>query len=63
VDDLGDALGLGPRLVQQLEDALDDAAGVVVGRRQHFPRPQRAIRVEQDDVGERPADVDADPEH
>ena len=61
VDDLGDARRRRPGLLQQLEDALDDAAGVVVGRRQHLLRPQRAVGAEQDDVGERPADVDADP--
>ena len=61
MDDLGHARGLHPRLLQQLEDARDDAARVVVGRRQHLPRPQRAIGAEQHDVGERPTDVDADP--
>ena len=50
-----------PGLVEQLEDALDDAAGVVVRRRQHLLRPQRAVGAEQDDVRERAADVDADP--
>ena len=53
--------GADARVLQQFEDALDDAARVVVGRRKHLLRPQRALGAEQDDVGERPADVDADP--
>ncbi len=61
VHDLRDARGRRPGLLQQLEDALDDAARVVVGRRQHLLRAQRAVGAEQDDVGERAADVDADP--
>ena len=52
--------GAAPRVVQQFEDPLDDAARVVVGRRQHLLRPQRALGAEQDDVRERAADVDAD---
>ena len=53
--------GAAPAVSQQLEDALDDAARVVVGRREHLLRLQRAVGVEQDDVRERAADVDADP--
>ena len=60
MDDLDDAVGRRAGVVQQLEHALDDAARVVVGRRQHFLRPQRPVGAEQHDVRERPADVDAD---
>ncbi len=65
VDDLDDAVGRRAGVAQQLEHALDDAARVVVGRRQHLSRPQRPVGAEQHDVRERPADVDADagPEH
>jgi hypothetical protein len=48
------------RLVEQREDPVDDAPRVVAGRRQHLLRPHRAVASEQDDVGERSADVDAD---
>ena len=49
-----------PQLGEQGDGALDDAAGVVVGRRQHLRGAHGAVVAEQDDVGERAADVDAE---
>ena len=55
---------LGPvdlALAEQRDGAGDDAAGVVVRRRQHLLRPHRAVVAEQHDVRERAADVDPEP--
>ena len=51
--------GRDPRVGEQSGHAVFDRAAVVVGRRENLPRVHRAVRSEEDDVGEGPPDVDA----
>ena len=60
VDDAVDLVARDAAGGEQGDCALDDAAGVVVGRRQHLGGAHGAVVAEQDDVGERAADVDAE---
>ena len=60
VQDLAHVVAGHAGFVEQLTDALDDGAGVVVDARRHLLRVDGPIVVQEHDVGERPADVDAD---
>ena len=51
---------LDPGLAQERRDARFDRQAVVARRRQEFLAEERALAREQDDVGERAADVDAE---
>ena len=60
VDDAVDLAARDAAVGEQGDCALDDPAGVVVGRRQHLGGAHGAVVAEQHDVRERAADVDAE---
>jgi hypothetical protein len=61
VDDPRHLTGGDAGRLEHAQRALDHAARVVVGGRQHLAGVHAAVRCEQHDVGERAADVDAEP--
>ena len=61
MDQRGDVRGAAPGVVQQRDDALLDGLRRLLRRRQELADADRAgVLVDQDEVGERAADVDAD---
>ena len=59
VDQLADVGRADAGRRHQLARALDDRLGVVAGGGEHLPRERPPVRPDQDQVGERAADVDA----
>ena len=62
VHDTGDPAGGDAMLAEERLRARHDPARVVLGCREHLGRTDGPVVAEQDDVGERAADVDAEPE-
>ena len=61
VHDLRDVVDAERRRARCALQAVGDALAVVVGRRQHLGAQHAALRVQEHEVGEGAADVDADP--
>src|SRR5207247_402192 len=62
VQDLAEIPAREPALLEQHGEPVHDGVRIVVDRRRDLLRQNAALGVEQDDVGERAADVDADAE-